>query len=269
MRCYYKADKHCKGTVITVSIPKFLYGNNLKNISPDEVRHAIEELSKLFNYDFRKAKIRRLDFGLNIEVPRPVKSYWPTLGQKLYFKRVLAAPTSSYYKTEQRELQFYDKLKEMKNRKQAIPQEYESKNILRIELRFRKRVQSQFKKYKRMTAAVLFQDKFFQDLGNVFMKEISFAEHKTYSIPQGEFKPTPNGALDMCLILISETKAPPLYIQEYVNTLRSVCFLSANRGYNEVERKLKGMLSTTSSERIENIVYTRVSEMLIHDKSSK
>ncbi len=142
------------------SICKFVHGNNFETLTLEEFRRAIDYISNILSIDIRKAQVCRIDVSTNF-----IMDYQPSLYnnclKKLSRFRKVNYHGNLYFKTQKIELNLYDKIKEYKDKGMAIPEKYKSfKNILRYEIRFKKRISRIFGKI--VTIEDLCDEKFFR-----------------------------------------------------------------------------------------------------------
>ncbi|BFK45370.1 hypothetical protein I180019D1_07800 [Alistipes sp. i18-0019-D1] len=91
-----------------------------------------------------------MDVAYNFEVTYPPESYFYHLGNLPYYKRLeqlYNGVEGLYYSSvsDKKQLVFYDKIKETIHHKDYIPPEYQNKNLLRYELRFKHHIKQIFK----------------------------------------------------------------------------------------------------------------------------
>ena len=129
------------------SLPKLYYGNNLAQLDWNDTGLAIQMLSNTLDIDFSKARLTRVDFGINLVMDYEVYEYLNCLLSFPRLDRHRYPSTVKFTKKHgSKHLQFYDKTKEIKanNSKSLIeiPSELKSKNILRYEIQLQKRLKS-------------------------------------------------------------------------------------------------------------------------------
>lgn len=112
------------------SLNKWVYGNNLTTMNEQSIRYGIEELSDVFNLPINDSKVSRLDFGKCLELENNPNLYFKYLGSCGRYHR-FEQPTAVYYQKGKCKLVLYDKIKEMKSKREEIPNEFQNKNILR------------------------------------------------------------------------------------------------------------------------------------------
>jgi len=126
-------------TRIECSLPKLSKRNNVYCLSSYEIKAAIKKIEVILNLKIPldDAIVRRIDFFVNIETDYPPSSYFRFLSDSRYFVRSIVGKTTLYYKNKKREICFYDKIKEMLDNQTDIPNEYNDKNLMRIEYRLK------------------------------------------------------------------------------------------------------------------------------------
>ena len=117
------------------SLCKWYLGDNLQTMSRGDVQRAIERLSDELHLPMNLATITRLDIGANLITQHPAEVYYNHLGVLAWAKR-LVEPSGLYYSKRDERLCFYDKIKEQRSRREAIPDTHRGKNVLRYEQRY-------------------------------------------------------------------------------------------------------------------------------------
>lgn len=131
------------GIIISGSVPKFYYGDNLMQLTRQDAIAAIDKISDELGINISDGKLFRLDIGVNLKMDKKLNHYLNQLGNKRYFKKTTFYDNQTIsYQNQQRELMFYDKLAEMKKKKAEIPDAFKEDNILRIEYRIKKRLKN-------------------------------------------------------------------------------------------------------------------------------
>lgn len=135
----------------TCSLCKYYYGTNMHDFPLEDVRKAIERIGEDLNIPMDKVTVTRLDLAVDLELQRSPIAYFNRMLSLPYFRRH-SHPTGFSFRTEEKELTFYDKGKE---------QGSNNKNIARCEFRI-KRVGRCFG--KRVTASMLYDPSFWNDM---------------------------------------------------------------------------------------------------------
>lgn len=124
------------------SLCKYLFGDNMKSMGRAEIQRAIEKLSDSLHIPMDIAKVTRLDVANNIILKHPAEVYFNHLGMLPHYKR-LVQPDGLYYKSRDKMLVFYDKIKEQHGK--PIPELCQGHNVLRYEQRYVHRLGMTFK----------------------------------------------------------------------------------------------------------------------------
>lgn len=125
------------------SLNKYHFGDNLRNGTREDTMEAILGLSKDLGLDLMKANVVGLELGVNIETENPVKEYLQNLKEMARRKRKVVGHSLYYLNADKKRADviiFYDKLKQISESGCPIPAEYQGKNVLRCEMRFRGRL---------------------------------------------------------------------------------------------------------------------------------
>ncbi len=117
------------------SLPKWYLGDNLQTINRQQTKFAIEKLSDYFSLPMDKARLTRIDTAANLTMKYPLDVYFGRFGELIWFKKV-PLPNGWSYRQQNRQLEFYDKIAEMKIMKVFIPPIYQDRHILRYEYRY-------------------------------------------------------------------------------------------------------------------------------------
>lgn len=138
MRVYLKPSV----LIIKGSISRFYYGEkgvgNLYPLNYHDTKLAIIKLSEKIGMDISQGDITSIEFGNCFAVGAPIFEYLKRLGDFPRLERVLTTSESLYYKHEGKnklkELKFYNKIADCKNKKFEIPSQFDNMNLLKYEL---------------------------------------------------------------------------------------------------------------------------------------
>lgn len=147
------------------SLCKWYLGDNFQTLTCDQVRFANEKLSDTLHLNINVAKVLRLDIAENFYMQHSPKLYWEYLGKLNRYTR-LPHSDGLYYRIKNKELLFYDKIKEQKAKGFPIPDSYQNTNILRYELRFLHGLSKTFN--QEVTAKTLSDRVFYHNLLQVY-----------------------------------------------------------------------------------------------------
>jgi hypothetical protein len=142
------------------SLCKWMMGDNYQTMSRADIKQAIEKLSDTLHLPMDRAKITRIDMGMAFSMNEPVENYFSHLGLLTYADRSPQPNGIYYYRKGQAEvLCFYNKNKEQKKHREAVPEIYKNLNMLRYELRLKKGLPSLLR-VPQVTAALLYNEIF-------------------------------------------------------------------------------------------------------------
>ncbi|MCX6155447.1 MAG: hypothetical protein NT007_14935 [Candidatus Kapabacteria bacterium] len=148
------------------SLPKYFFGNNFDTMTRINVKDAFERISDTISLPLDKARITRIDVAHNMAMKYIPTIYLPNLGTCRHYER-LPNESSLYYRNKKRQLIFYDKNQEAKDKKFPIPILYQNSNYLRYEIRFEHRINKQLGKNE-ITVGNLYEENFYNKLNHVW-----------------------------------------------------------------------------------------------------
>ncbi|MGQ7867830.1 phage/plasmid replication domain-containing protein [Sunxiuqinia sp. sy24] len=125
------------------SIHVFYKGNNLDAMTFKEYIEAMELLKECLELPLEMARVSRLDFSGNMKVKHDPAAYFNYFGQKSRFRKSVL-DNGVIYGSEEKGLIFYDKIREMKRKREVIPEYFKGKNIMRFEIRFTRKLGKTF-----------------------------------------------------------------------------------------------------------------------------
>lgn len=146
------------------SLCKWYLGNNYQTMSRSDTQRAIEMLSDTLHLPMGKAAVYRLDIAQNFICKHPPEVYINHLGMLKNATRLLN-DGSLYYQRAGNVLCFYDKNKEQKRKREAVPELYEGRNVLRYEQRYKQHIARQLN-VPEVTGALLYDVSFYMALLN-------------------------------------------------------------------------------------------------------
>lgn len=144
------------------SICKYYLGDNFKTLTRSDTKRAIEKISESLHLPFQLSNVTRIDVAKNLIMLHDEQVYYPYLGEAQYYNR-LEQNNGLYYNNQLRQLVFYGKEYEQKIKKQPIPELYKDRNVLRFEMRFRKKLRQQFNRPE-ITAGLLYDEAFYSSM---------------------------------------------------------------------------------------------------------
>lgn len=138
-----KVTQYFGGYSIQGSLPKFLYGNNVCQLTRKEVGLAIEKLSDRLHLPLDDADITKIEVGANICLAKQHTAYTRLLGDMPRMQRVSMADSLYFQgsgRVYPRQYYFYDKVAEVKKHGGTMPQGLEAANMMRYEMRLNGRL---------------------------------------------------------------------------------------------------------------------------------
>lgn len=138
---------------------KSFHGDNFKTLTRSDTQRFIEKISDELHLPLYKADITNFEFAQNFVMQNPTEVYLNHLGDLAHYKR-LPQPDGLYYTNGRRQAIFYDKVKEQKNKGEPIPDLYRGRNVLRYEMRFKNRLEDEFKT-NGVKASTLYNERFY------------------------------------------------------------------------------------------------------------
>lgn len=166
---------------ITGSLCKWFLGNNYKTLTRRDAQQAIEKLSDTFNLPMSSAKVTRIDIADNVILKNPIDVYFNHLGLLRYFKR-LEEPDGLYYATTKMRLCFYDKIKELRNNGDTIPEIYEGANVMRYEMRLLKPqgiISANLYEERQYMEFIKLWEKKYNEINKINSSKLNFEDMKT------------------------------------------------------------------------------------------
>ena len=138
-----KVMQYFGGYSIQGSLPKFLYGNNVCQLTRKEVGQAIEKLCDRLHLPLNDARVTSIEVGANICLTKQHTAYTRLLGDMPRMQRVSMADSLYYQgsgKVHPRQYYFYDKVAEVRKSGGTMPQGLEAANMMRYEMRLNGRL---------------------------------------------------------------------------------------------------------------------------------
>jgi len=124
------------------SLPKFYLGNNIQEMTKDELNKAIQKLEDVLDFSLDYFRISRLDIGVTFEMNNSIHSYLNSLLYVPRYKTTTYSGESKTFYTKQKALLIYDKIEESMKKKvsrnEVLKNGFEDKFMLRYELQIKK-----------------------------------------------------------------------------------------------------------------------------------
>jgi len=225
-----------RGVSLQGSLAKYYLSDNMQTLRRKDTEQAIQKLSDDLNLPIKKAEVSRIDFAHNFIMQYEPEVYYPYLGESQYFKRYIQ-PESLYYKNGNRTKLFYDKVSEAKSGGNKIPEVWTLKNVLRYEIRYRRRLAKQFKEPE-VRAGTLYDEKFYIKLIVRYVSDFkSIHKHSKINLDTENMR-TPKNFMDQMALLmidrISQAGAVDL-----VEELRAKEVFDKPEYYSRLKREIR------------------------------
>lgn len=229
------------GISLNGSLAKNHFGDNIHTLTRKDAQLAIEELSDCLHLDINAAKVTRLDISTVLYTKHKPSEYYAYLGQKAYFERLQSTPDTLYYNNHQRQIVFYDKAKEAKEKGVQIPEILQMANLLRYELRYTKRINKQLN--NDVTAGKLYVRPFYDSLIENWYKELKDIQKlKKQSVMMDNIT-TVNDA-ETALFAFALHQLGQSAIDEFLNDLKAANKFSDRKYYTRLKNRLNDIAST-------------------------
>ena len=152
------------GLSVVGSLPKYLYGHNAYDLDRHTTKQAIEKIEDDLHISLGDAQITEFEFGTTFPMRKEVSEYLARLGEAPKLSRGGFDTSTLYYRSKgdrpTRVLAFYDKAKEMEEKRIEYPAELIGENLLRFEMRERGRL-GQRMRVPKVTASTLTERAFY------------------------------------------------------------------------------------------------------------
>ena len=232
------------------SLAKNRFGDNIHTLTRKDAQWAIEELSDHLHIDINVAKVTRLDISTVLYTKYPPADYYPYLGQKPYFERLQSTPDTLYYNNHQRQIVFYDKQKEAKEKGVQVPEILKNANLLRYELRYKKRLNKQLN--TDITAGKLYVRPFYDSLIENWYQELkSIQKLKKQSFMTENINTVKDAEMALFARLL---KQEPSIIDEFLSALKAANKFSDPKYYSRLKANLNSILYATEYHEKEDLI---------------
>lgn len=236
------------------SLSKYYLGNNLQQMTRKDTQLAFEKLSDTLHIPAGKAKVTKYHFARNIITEYPAKMYLDYFGPCLKYQKY-PMPSGIYYKlnSSKNELYAYDKIKEIKAKREHLPELYLGKNVIRLEDRANSNP-AKYLKCSSLTGSDLYREEIYTRIFKEWYYK--FSNIQFLSDMQIDFsKITTKEQLKKAgvIALVNYFGGPDKLLKN----------LNEARLKNEITRKQKGDLRKLIIEQSKDKLHTRVPELII------
>ena len=208
------------------SLPKFLYdGGNLIPLNRHTTEEAIKKLSDALQINLEDAGVSSLEFGANLVMRYKPSEYLKRMGELPRRQRYTFNVDTLYYRHRGKEQPdtfcMYDKISDAKAKGMPIPQGFEDKNLLRVELRLNGSLAKQMG-VPEVAASTLYDRQFYAKIRNRFINTyFSISKLNKLNTHFMESIKTPKDAVDGFLGLMLAKAGGMQEIDAYLEELKA------------------------------------------------
>ena len=153
------------------SLTKYYLGNSLAMMSRSSIQQAIEKISDDLHLPMKIANVTEFHFPKNLMLNNDVSLYLKYLGNYPRFNRLEQPNGINYTQAgKSKEVAIYDKIKEIKHHREALPPMYKDRNVIRLESRYRNDLCKQFN-LPSITAGLLYDEDFYMQVNDNWYKD--------------------------------------------------------------------------------------------------
>lgn len=228
------------GYYIQGSLPKYLYGNNVCQLTRKDIGTAIENLSDTLHLPVQDADVTGIEVGANICLSKIPSAYIGLLGDMPRMKRVMLGD-SLYYrgsgKVFPKQYYFYDKKQEVKEKGGVMPVGLETANMLRYEMRLTKRLPKQLG-IQELKASTLQDRAVYRELVNRWLDGYLSINKITDMKGSGYVKGMSVKQVREIFVAQQLAKGGALAIDNLITGLKAESFFTDRREYNKLKKSL-------------------------------
>ena len=225
------------------SIAKFLYdGGNLIPLNRHTTEEAVKKLSEALQINLEDAGVSSLEFGANFLMRHKPSEYLKRMGELPRRQRYTFNVDTLYYRHRGKEQPdtfcMYDKISDAKAKGMPIPQGFEDKNLLRVELRLNGSLAKQMG-VPDVKASTLYDRQFYAKIRNRFINTyFSITKINKLNANFMESIKTPKDAVDGFLGLMLAKAGGMQEIDNYLEELKANQVFSERINYKRTRDAL-------------------------------
>ena len=225
------------------SLPKFLYaGGNVIPLHRHTPEQAVKKLSDALQINLDDARVSALEFGANFLIRHKPAEYLKRMGELPRRQRYTFNVDTLYYRHRGKEQPdtfcLYDKISDAKAKGMPIPQGFEDKNILRVELRLNGSLAKQMG-VAEVKASTLYDRQFYAKIRNRFINTyFSISKLNKLNTHFMESIKTPKDAVDGFLGLMLAKAGGMQEIDNYLEELKANQVFSERINYKRTKDAL-------------------------------
>lgn len=222
------------------SLPKYLYGNNVCQLTRKDIGTAIENLSDTLHLPIQDADVTGIEVGANICLSKMPSAYIGLLGDMPRMKRVMLGD-SLYYrgsgKAFPKQYYFYDKKQEVKEKGGVMPVGLETANMLRYEMRLYRHLPKQLG-IQELKASTLQDRAVYRELVNRWLDGYLSINKITDMKGSGYVKGMSVKQVREIFVAQQLAKGGALAIENLITGLKAESFFADRREYSKLKKSL-------------------------------
>ena len=250
------------GVFVEGSLPKYHYGSNIYPLDREGTKECIEMIGDTLGINMSGADVVGIEFGTTFMMQYKVSAYLAKLGEMSRLQRYNFNADTLYYKgsgkVQPRVYTFYDKLADCKAKHLPYPIDFEDKNLLRYEMRFKGRLAYQLG-VPEVKASTLYNRQFYRELVRRY-QDSYFSISKINEINPKAMKEIKNvsDAFNIFVArLLSQTEQPQRQIDTFINEIKAAGVFEDKKYYTRLKDKLNEIVTkdniTISNELIKEL----------------
>lgn len=237
------------GYYIQGSLPKYLYGNNVCQLTRKDIGTAIENLSDTLHLPIQDADVTGIEVGANICLSKVPSVYIGLLGDMPRMKRVMLGD-SLYYrgsgKVFPKQYYFYDKKQEVKEKGGVMPHRLEAVNMLRYEMRLYRHLAKQLG-IQKLKASTLQDRAVYRELVNRWLDGYLSINKITDMKGSGYTKGMSVKQVRETFVAQQLAKGGVIAIEGLIAKLKGESFFTDRRDYSKLKKSLYDIASKGKS----------------------
>lgn len=240
-----------KGVSILGSLCKYYLRDNINTLTRQDTQRAFEQLSDIMQVPVINAKVCRIDTSQNFLMKYEPELYYHYLGEcKNYYR--LTQPHSLYYSNDLRTKLFYDKIKESKKKRVAIPEIWLNKNVIRYELRYTSRLAKQFNT-SMVIASDLYKEEFYTNLIDKWLLEYeTIQKNKQFNLNYDTMK-QPKDFKDQ-LFLLKLSELGQVETNQLIDLMKAKNCFEHKEYYSRLKADIKRMYKKHQPEQADELI---------------
>lgn len=250
------------GVFVEGSLPKYHYGSNIYPLDREGTKECIEMIGDTLGINMSGADVVGIEFGTTFMMQYKVSAYLAKLGEMSRLQRYNFNADTLYYKgsgkVQPRVYTFYDKLADCKAKHLPYPTDFEDKNLLRYEMRFKGRLAYQLG-VPEVKASTLYDRQFYRELVRRY-QDSYFSISKINELNPNAMKEIKNvsDAFNIFVArLLSQTEQPQRQIDTFINEIKAAGVFEDKKYYTRLKDKLNEIVTkdniTISNELIKEL----------------